>query len=100
MSDAHPGPFRCASFKAVTGGRDKVEADFAVLAGLSRGLSGEDILNVCLNAIHAGSAHPDPAKWRVTQGMLEREIEKARAAREEHEGKAKRGKQVIGFGQV
>ena len=30
----------------------------------------------------------DPAKWKVTQAMLEREIEKARVAREEHEGEA------------
>jgi hypothetical protein len=75
----------------------RVEADFAVLAGLSRELSGGDILNVCLNAIHAGSVDADPAKWRVTQVMLEREIVKARAAREEHCGK-KRRKMVIGFG--
>jgi hypothetical protein len=47
-----------------------VGVDFAVLAGLSRGLSGGDILNICLNSIQAGSVHADPAKWRVTQGML------------------------------
>ena len=49
----------------------------------------------CLNAIHAGSADADPAKWKVTQGMLEREIEKARAAKAEHSGKVRR---AIGFG--
>jgi hypothetical protein len=75
----------------------RVDADFAVLAGLSRGLSGGDILNICLNAIHAGSVDAAPAKWKVSHEMLEREIEKARKAREEHEGK-KRGKWVIGFG--
>jgi SpoVK/Ycf46/Vps4 family AAA+-type ATPase len=32
---------------------DRVQADYAVLAELSRGLSGGDILNVCVNAIHA-----------------------------------------------
>jgi hypothetical protein len=53
---------------------------------------------VALNAIHAGSADGDPEKWRIRQGMLEREIEKVRAAREEHSGKAKREKRVIGFG--
>ena len=36
--------------------------------------------------------------WMVTQAMLEREIEKARTARAEHEGKKKREKRVIGFG--
>ncbi len=33
---------------------DRVRADYAVLAEQSRGLSGGDILNVCVNAIHAG----------------------------------------------
>lgn len=59
----------------------------AIQIHLSRGLSGGDILDICLNAIHAGSVDADPAKWGITQGMLEREIEKA-----------KRGKRVIGFG--
>jgi len=76
----------------------RVEANFADLARFSRGLSGGDILNIALNAIHAGSAEADPAKWKVTQEMIEREIEKVRAAREEHEGKVKRGRRVIGFG--
>jgi SpoVK/Ycf46/Vps4 family AAA+-type ATPase len=73
----------------------RVEANFAVSAGLPRGLSGGDILNVCVNVIHARSVDADPAKWKITQGMLEREIEKARAAKEEHSGKKRR---VIGFG--
>jgi hypothetical protein len=47
---------------------------------LSRGLSGGDIFNICLNAIHAGSMDAEPAKWRVTQEMLERAIEKVRVA--------------------
>jgi SpoVK/Ycf46/Vps4 family AAA+-type ATPase len=78
--------------------RGRVEANFAILARLSRGLSGGNILNISLNAIHTGSADADPAKWKVTQEMLEREIEKVRKAKEEHEGKAKRGRRVIGFG--
>jgi hypothetical protein len=63
-----------------------VTADYAILAGLSRGLSGGDILNVCVNAIYAGSVDPDPAKWAVTQGMIEAEIKKARKAKAEHSG--------------
>jgi hypothetical protein len=51
-----------------------------------------------MNAIHAGSADADPAKWRVTQGALEREIETARVAKAEHEGKMRREKRVIGSG--
>jgi SpoVK/Ycf46/Vps4 family AAA+-type ATPase len=33
---------------------DRVQADDAVLSELSKGLSGGDILNICVNAIHAG----------------------------------------------
>ena len=39
-------------------------------------------------------------KWKVTQGMMETEIEKARRAKKEHSGRAKREKRVIGFGGV
>ena len=74
----------------------RVEADFAVLAGLSRGLSGGDILNICVNAIHAGSTDADPAKWKVTQEMMEREIGKVRRAKREHEGDSGRARR-IGF---
>ncbi len=65
---------------------DRVTADYEVLASLSRGLSGGDILNICVNAIYAGSVDSDLAKWMVTQGMLVREIEKARKAKAEHSG--------------
>jgi hypothetical protein len=76
---------------------DRVTADYAVLAELSRGLSGGDILNVCVNAIYAGSVDPDSAKWVVTQGMLEREIAKVRKAKAEHAGKKEGPKRSIGF---
>lgn len=75
----------------------RVEASFEILAAASVGLSGGDILNIALNAIHAGSVDADPAKWKVTQAMLEREIERVRKAKEEHLGKAKRERRVIGF---
>ena len=60
--------------------RGRVEANFEILASLSRGLSGGDILNICLNTIHAGSADADPARWRITQEMLEREGARVDAA--------------------
>ena len=60
---------------------ERVRANDAILAEISRGLSGGDILNVCVNAIYAGSVDPDPANESVTQGMLEQEIAKA-----EHSG--------------
>jgi hypothetical protein len=77
-----------------------VTADYAALAGLSKGLSGGDILNVCINAIHAGSVDADSAKWAVTQGMLEREIGKVKKAKAEHSGEMQGPKRKIGFSQV
>ena len=51
-----------------------------------------------LNAIHAGSRDPDPAKWVVTEEMLVREIRRARAAKARHGGKVS-GRR-IGFQRV
>ncbi|MFN0076612.1 MAG: ATP-binding protein [Prosthecobacter sp.] len=76
---------------------DRVKADYATLAALSRGLSGGDILNVCLNAIHAGSVDADPAKWRVTQELLEQEIRKVKQAKSEHTGQTGKKRRRIGF---
>jgi hypothetical protein len=76
---------------------DRVTADYAVLAELSRGLSGGDILNICVNAIHAGSVDADSAKWLVTQELLEREIAKVRKAKAEHSGEKGRRRRRIGF---
>jgi hypothetical protein len=76
---------------------DRVTADYAILASLSRGLSGGDILNVCVNAPYGGSVDSDPAKWAVTQGMLEREIGKVRKAKAEHSGERNGPRRRIGF---
>ena len=78
---------------------DRVTADYAVLAELSKGLSGGDILNICLNAIYAGSTDDDPKKWKVPQEMMEKEIRKVRRAKKEHEGMAGKAKRRIGFGE-
>jgi len=71
---------------------EPVDADYAALAGLSRGLSGGDILNICVNALHAESGDVDSANWKVTQGMLDPEILKA-----EHLGEKAGPKRRIGF---
>jgi ATP-dependent 26S proteasome regulatory subunit len=76
---------------------DRVTADYAVLSELSKGLSGGDILNVCVNAIHAGSTDADTAKWLVTQGMLEHEIAKVKKAKAEHSGEKRKNRRMIGF---
>jgi ATP-dependent 26S proteasome regulatory subunit len=76
---------------------DRVQADYAALSELSKGLSGGDILNVCVNAIHAGSTDADSSKWQVTQGMLEREIAKVRKAKAELSGEKGKSRRRIGF---
>jgi hypothetical protein len=76
---------------------DRVTADYAVLAELSKGLSGGDILNICVNVIYAGSVDADSAKWGVTQGMIEAEIAKVRKAKAEHSGGKEGPKRKIGF---
>jgi len=40
-----------------------------------------------VNAVHAGSVDADPAKWRVTQEMLEREIANVKKAKAAYSGK-------------
>lgn len=74
----------------------RVRAD-AVLTGHTRGLSGGDILNICVNAIYAGSTNADSAKWWITQQMLEREIAKAKKAKAEHSGTKGQSRRRIGF---
>ena len=76
---------------------ERVQADYAVLSELSRGLSGGYVLNVCVNAIHVRSADADPEKWLVTQVMLEREIAKVRKAKAEHSGEKGKCRRRIEF---
>jgi hypothetical protein len=76
---------------------DRVTADDAVLTGLSRGLSGGDILNGCVNSIHAGSTDADPAEWKVQQKMMEREIRKVQKAKAEHSGEKGKNGRITGF---
>lgn len=64
--------------------RDRVSADLSVLAGATKGLSGGDILNVCVNAIFAGSTADDPEQWSVTEAVLLAEIAKVREAKRQH----------------
>lgn len=76
---------------------ERVRADYAVLAELSKGLSGGDIINICLNAIYAGSTDLNPERWLVTQTMIEAEIAKARKAKVEHSGEKAWPRRRIGF---
>lgn len=74
---------------------ERVRADYAVLADLSRGLSGGDILDIYLNANCAGSTDANPERWEMSQVIIEAKIKKARKA--EHSGERRKEKRVIGF---
>ena len=76
----------------------RVSADLGVLAGATKGLSGGDLLNVCVNAIFAGSTADDPADWRITQPILLSEIAKVREAKRQHGERPRRGSErPIGY---
>jgi ATP-dependent 26S proteasome regulatory subunit len=64
--------------------RERVFADLNILATEAKGLSGGDILNVCLNAIYAGSTADDAAQWKVTGTDLLAEVAKVKAAHADH----------------
>ena len=67
--------------------RERVRADLTALGRASKGLSGGDILNVCLNAIYSGSTSNDPAEWMITEAILLEEIAKVREAKRQHSPK-------------
>ena len=57
------------------------------VAVAAHGLSGGDLLNVCLNAMEAASVHPDPANWRVTEDMLLAQVRRVQASKRAHSGR-------------
>lgn len=75
--------------------RTRVDADLGDLAKASVGLSGGDILNVCLNAIYAASAIDNPEQWRMTSAHLLAEIAKVKSSQSSHRGENRR--RSIGF---
>jgi ATP-dependent 26S proteasome regulatory subunit len=78
--------------------RERVRADLSVIAGASKGLSGGEILNVCVNGIMAGSTAEDPELWAVTEPILLSEIAKVREAKRQHSQPcARRTDRPIGF---
>jgi hypothetical protein len=64
--------------------RERVLADLNILAVESKGLSGGDILNVCLNSIYADSTADDACEWRVAGSTPLAEIEKVKSAHADH----------------
>jgi len=66
---------------------ERVPENMRGIASAAHGLSGGDLLNVCLNAMEAGSLDPDPAKWRVTEEMLLGQIRRVQASKRAHAGR-------------
>jgi SpoVK/Ycf46/Vps4 family AAA+-type ATPase len=76
--------------------RQRVRADLANVAREALGLSGGDLLNVCVNSMHAASTDDDSATWLITEAILLAQVEAVRHAKREHNG-AKRSQSAIGF---
>lgn len=53
--------------------------------------------NGVVHPLRAESTDADPANWRVTQQMLERETAKVKKAKSKHSGKKAGSKRRIGF---
>lgn len=65
---------------------ERYAVDLDQAARDTQGLSGGDILNVCVNSFHAASMDADSANWKLTQAILISEIQAVRIAKEEHGG--------------
>ena len=76
---------------------DRVQADYAVLSELSKGLGGGDFPNVCVTSIHLGHVDANPERREARQVMIEAEINKARKAKAEHSVKKRKNRRRIGF---
>jgi hypothetical protein len=78
--------------------REKVSADLEAVARAAKGLSGGDILNVCLNSIEVGSVAENPEDWCITQDILTGEVNKVKEAQAKHKERPKpKHKGPLGF---
>ncbi len=75
-------------FEAHLPRRDRVTADLDALAKASKGLSGGDIFNVCVNAIYAASTDEDVANWNLSTPTMLAELTKVREAKRRHGGES------------
>jgi SpoVK/Ycf46/Vps4 family AAA+-type ATPase len=65
---------------------ERTPSDLSDVARASNGLSGGDILNVCLNAMEAASVSDDPSEWMVGSDMLMEQVRSVKAAKRSHKG--------------
>jgi SpoVK/Ycf46/Vps4 family AAA+-type ATPase len=66
---------------------ERVPETLRGIAMAAHGLSGGDLLNVCLNAIKAASVDPDLQNWRVTKEMLMAQVRKVQSTKHVHSGR-------------
>jgi AAA+ superfamily predicted ATPase len=76
--------------------------NFTKLAQATKGMSGGDIKNVCVEAIKAISCREEnPEKWLLTDGELLKQIDKVKRAKEEHKKSGSNNREErprMGFG--
>ena len=77
-------------FRAHLPNPERVPANLRQAAVKSRGFSGGDILNACLNAMLAASTDPNPDNWRLGEEALLAEIAKIQAGKAAHSGSERR----------
>jgi len=77
--------------------RTRVEADLLEVATESKGLSGGDLKNVCMNSIFAGSVHEDTEQWKITTAIMLAEVDKVLAAKERHKKGRSKERGHVGF---
>jgi hypothetical protein len=71
------------------------EINWAELGLRAEGLSGGDIYQVMVNAIHAASMAADTANWWLTEDHVKTEIQRVKAANEAHASQRRAPRQVI-----
>jgi len=80
-------------FRAHLPNPGRVTADLRSAAIKARGFSGGDIMNACLNAMHAASTDPNPDNWMLTEAILQAEVVKIQTGKLKHSGKEARNVQ-------
>jgi len=71
--------------------------NWKALAEDTYGLSGGDILNVCVNSIESASRDPNPDLWYITQAILEKEVERVKSSKDENSKRNGKKRRVMGF---
>lgn len=83
-------------FEAHLPNRTKVTADLGEVAKAAKGLSGGDILNICLNSMYAASVDEDSVRWVMTQEIMLSEVERVLDSKEAHSAKSKKAPRTSG----